>query len=75
MIVLLRKKKSASFSANLSVKLSDIISTKCARTHAAQSTCVCVHVKLISASFACERGSEAEMKEETRCRNLQKQER
>lgn len=32
-IVLLRK--SASFTANLSVKLSDIISTKCARTHAA----------------------------------------
>lgn len=42
MIVLLRiKKKSASFSSNLSVLLSDIISSaECARTHAAHSTCV-----------------------------------
>lgn len=73
----MEEKKSASFfSANLSVILSDTISTERGCAHAAQSTCVCVHVKKKTdvSFFACERGEEAEMKEETQCQNLQMQE-
>lgn len=72
---LFRWEKSASFTANLSVQairyyLHEVCTCTCCLEH----LCVCVHVNMISHSFACKRGQEREIKEETHCRNLQAQE-